>query len=384
MRSCISSGRRARLLASLATLALAVLLTACGSGEVASQEQRPVLVVLPGVADVGVSSLTGEIRARQESPLAFRVSGKLLARRVDIGDQVKRGDLLATLDPGDQQAQARAAQARLSAAQAEWGRARADQVRFAALAKDQLISRSTMDAHNASAAAAQDQVTVARAELDVARNQAAYSRLQAPADGVITSRQAEAGQVVAAGQAIFTLAVDGAREVAFAVPESQKAAIHPGQAVRVEVWSDPGKHWPGTVREVAPAADPASRTYAARATLDAPVGALQLGQSARVFIDTEHSGQAAVLSIPLTALQRDGDAIAVFVVDRKTSTLALQPVTVGPYGDDRVPVTAGLAEDAWVVAAGGHLLRAGQKVTPVDRDNRVMSSDRVAGQNTPD
>jgi multidrug efflux system membrane fusion protein len=384
MRSRTPSGRRAARLAILATVTLAgFFLTACGSGEVASQETRPVLVVLPGKADVGVASLTGEIRAREESPLAFRVGGKLLARQVDIGDQVKRGDLLATLDPGDQQAQVRAVQARLSAAEAELGRARADQARFAALAKHQLVSRSARDAQNASATAAQGQVDAARAELDVARNQAAYSRLLAPADGVITDRQAEAGQVVAAGQAVFTLAVDGAREVAFAVAESQKADIRPGQTVRVEVWSAPGKQWPGTVREVAPAADPASRTYAARATLDAPVGALQLGQSARVFIDAGPSGQTAVLSVPLTALQRDGDAVAVFVVDRKTSTLVLQPVTVGAYGDDRVPVTSGLSADAWVVAAGGHLLRAGQKVSPVDRDNRPLSIESAQVQSEP-
>ncbi|MGV8941801.1 MAG: efflux RND transporter periplasmic adaptor subunit [Lysobacter sp.] len=383
MRSRIPSGHRAALLASLATATLAGLLSACGPGEVTSQEQRPVLVVLPGEAGGGVVSLTGDIRAREEGPLAFRVGGKLLARQVDIGDRVKRGDLLATLDPGDQQAQARAARARLSAAEAELGRARADQARFAALAKDQLISRSALDAHNASAAAAQGQVTAARAELDVALNQTAYSRLQAPADGVITNRQAEAGQVVTAGQAIYTLAVDGAREVAFAVSESHRAAIQPGQTVRVELWSDPGRQWPATVREVAPAADPASRTYAARATLDAPVGALQLGQSARVFIDAERSGQA-VLSVPLTALQRDGDAVAVFVVDPKTSILTLQPVSVGAYGDDQVPVTSGLAADAWVVAAGGHLLRVGQKVTAVDRDNRIMSTDNAPAHSASD
>ena len=140
----------------------------------------------------------------------------------------------------------------------------------------------------------------------------------------------------------------------------------------VELWSESGKRWPGTVREVAPVADPASRTFAARATIDAPAGALDLGQSARVYFA---GADDAALSVPLSALQRTGeDAVAVFVVDPATSTLKLQPIGIGPYGSDRVPVVDGLAPDALVVAAGGHLLREGQKVTPVDRDNRRISA----------
>lgn len=349
---------------------LAALLAACGSGEAPPQESRPVLVVRPAPANGAGASLTGEIRAREESQLSFQVGGKLVGRRVDVGDRVKRGDVLATLDPGDLQARARAAQAQLSAAQAELARARADQARFATLAKQQLVSRSNMDAQNAAATAAQSQVNAARAELEVARNQAGYSRLLASADGVIAARHAEAGQVVGAGQAVFTLAADGPREVVFAVSEGQVGTLEPGQPVQVELWSAPGKRWPGSVREVAPVADPASRTFAARATVDAPDDALQLGQSARVFIAGDNSPGA--LSVPLTALQRSGDTSAVFVVDRKTSTLKLQPVVIGAYGNDRVPVTSGLDADAWVVAAGGHLLREGQQVNPVDRENRPL------------
>lgn len=371
MRSRISTGRRLTVPAGLAGILLAALLGGCGRGDVVPQEKPPVLVVQPGDGGSAAMSLTGEIRAREESPLAFRIGGNMTERRVDVGDHVRRGDVLATLDPDDPQAQARATQARLSALEAELERVRADQARYAELARDQLVSRSTMDAQNAAAKAAQGQVDAARAELQMARNQAAYSQLLAPADGVIASRQAEAGQVVAAGQAVFTLAVDGAREVAFAVAENAKADIQPGQAVQVEVWSQPGTHWPGTVREVAPAADPASRTFAARATVDAPADALQLGESARVSMVSDTTGGAR-LSVPLTALQRSGDAVAVFVVDRASSTLKLQPVTIGAYGNDRVPVLDGLAADAWVVAAGGHLLREGQQVSPVDRDNRPL------------
>ena len=352
-------------------LLMVALAVGCGSDEVAVETVRPVLVTHPTSAGDAQASFAGDIRAREESPLSFRVGGKIVERHVDVGDHVRRGELLATLDAADLQARARAARARLAAAEAELGRARADQARFAALAEDQLVSRSALDAQNAAATAAQGQVDAARAELEVAGNQSGYSELRATADGVIAARHVEAGEVVAAGQAVYTLAGDGTREVAFAVPEGRVDAIRPGQAVQVELLSDPERRWPGREREIAPMADPASRTFAARAVVEAPAGALELGQSARVHVDT--NGDRESLSVPLSALQRVGeDAVAVFVVDPATSTLKLQPVQVGAYGNERVPVTGGLDRQAWVVAAGGHLLREGQKVQPVDRDNRPV------------
>ncbi len=351
----------------LSTLALA----ACSSDTKPEENARPVLVTRPGASNQTATAFAGEVRARQESPLSFRVDGKLIERKVDVGAHVRKGDVLAVLDPGDLQARARAAQAELAAAEAELGRAKADQVRFARLANDQLVSRSTLDAQNAATQAAQGQVNSARANLEVARNQAAYSQLRAPADGVIATRSAEAGQVVAAGQAVFSLAADGAREVAFALPESIVSTIKPGQPVLVEAWSEPGKRWPGLIREISPAADPASRTFAARISVDAPAGALELGQSARVYLPGHGQGD---LSVPLAAVQRGPQGNAVFVVDPKTSTLKLQPVQTGPFGEDRVPVISGIDADDWVVAAGGHLLRIGQKVQPVDRDNRPVTA----------
>lgn len=349
---------------------LSVLLAAGCAGEAAPpQAPRPVLVTRPVDGMATAASYAGDVRAREEGPLAFRVGGHLVERRVDVGDRVRRGDVLAVLDPGDLQAQARAAQARLAAAQAQLQRARADQARFARLGQERLVSRSTVDAQNAAAAAAQGEVSAARESLALARNQAAYTQLRAPRDGVVATRSAEAGQVVAPGQAVFTLAADGAREVAFAVPEGEVARVRPGQAVSVELWSRPGLRLPGRVREVAPVADPASRTFAVRATLEAGDAELELGQSARVHLDAA----AATLAVPLAAVQRTaGGGTAVFVVDPATSVLRLQPVRLGPYGSERVAVLAGLGADERVVAAGGHLLRAGQKVAPVDRHNRPV------------
>lgn len=360
---------RTRIAATISLVVLPMVLSACGNGAAVEEAPRPVLVTRPTGAVDGVSAFAGEVRAREESALSFRVGGKLIERRVDVGAHVDAGQVLAVLDPGDLEAQARAAQAQLVAAEAEYGRARADHLRFQKLAKDQLVSRSNLDAQDAAAKAAQEQVNSARANLLVARNQAAYSQLRAPSAGVIATRSAESGQVVAAGQQVFALAADGVREVAFAVSEGAIATFKPGQEVQVELWSQPGKRWPGRVREVAPAADAASRTYAARVTVDAPPGTLELGQSARIYLPHDALGG---MSVPLAAVQRSGNGTAVFVVDPKTNTLKLQPVQTGPFGQERVPVRSGLKPDDWIVAAGGHLLRVGQKVQAVDRDNRPV------------
>ncbi len=348
---------------------LLVLLAACGPREAEPERPRTVMVVHPVSAAPVADAYAGEIRAREESALSFRVGGHLVERRVDVGDHVRRGELLAVLDPGDLQAQAGAAQAQLIAAEAQLQRARADQARLAALGREQLVSRSTVDAQNAAAAAAQGQANAARASLVVARNQAAYTQLRAPRDGVISTRQAEAGQVVGAGQPVFQLAADGGREVAFAVPEGAVRGIRPGAQVHVELVSVPGSRLPARVREVAPAADPVTRTYAVRAGLVGDAAAVELGQSARVHLD---AGTAGALAVPLAAVQRGPQGAAVFVLDPKTSTLRLQPVRLGPFGTETVPVLGGLAAGDRVAAAGTHLLREGMKVAPVDRDNRPV------------
>lgn len=356
-------------------LAFVLTLTACGKQEAPVETARPVLVVHPsGGAQQAFTAYAGEIRAREESALSFRIGGSLVKRLVDAGDRVRRGQLLAELDAGDAAAQARAAQAQLAAAEAELARASADRARYAALEKQKLVSRSVLDAQNTAQAAAAAQARAARAQLDVARNQAAYTRLLAPRDGVIANRLAEAGQTVAAGQTVYTLAGDAGREVAIALPESRMREVRVGQPVLVELWSAPGQRLPGRVREISPAADPQARTYAARIALEGDAAAaVELGQSARVYMQA--SGERAALGVPLSAVQRGGDgkASSLWVVDPATRRVRLVPVQLGTYAEDMVPVMGGVAADAWVVAAGGHLLRDGQLVAPVDRDNRPVA-----------
>ncbi|NUS61134.1 MAG: efflux RND transporter periplasmic adaptor subunit [Lysobacter sp.] len=356
------------------TLALA----ACGKDEKPVEVPRPALVVVMGEgADAAPSAFAGEIRAREESPLSFRIGGQLVSRHVDAGDRVRRGQVLAELDPGDVRLQVDAAQAQLAAAEGELARASSDQKRYEKLATEQLVSKSTLDEQNATYAAAAGQARAARAELDVARNQAEYSQLRAPRDGVIATRNAEAGQTVTAGQVVFTLAGDAGREVAIALPESRIREFRVGQPVLIELWSKPGERLPGRIRELAAAADPQARTYAARIAIDPNVaGEVDLGQSARVYIAGSHAG-APALRLPLSALQRDDKgATTVWVVDPKTNALRRVPIRVGPFGAESVPVLSGLRAGDRVVAAGGHLLREGQVVTPVDRDNRPLSKAR--------
>lgn len=363
-----------------ASLLLAVL-SACGKPEPAPVAAVPVLVMHPVGSDgAAISAFPGEVRAREEAALGFRVGGKLLRRKVDAGDLVKKGQVLAELDVADYALQASAAQAQYAAAEADLVRARDDQKRYQALAEQQLVSRSTLDAQTAAFKAAQAQANAARSNLEVARNQAAYAELRAPEDGVIASRQAEAGQVLAAGQTVYTLAAAGAREVAIALPESGIRDFRVGQAVQVELWNQPGQRWPGSIREIAPAADAQARTYATRVSL-APEAwsAVELGQSARVFI--AHDSNAA-LTVPLAAVQQGSSPkqASVWVVDPASGTLQARAVALGAYGAQSVPVLSGLKAEDWVVAAGGHLLREGQAVIAVDRNNQPVIAPVVAAK----
>lgn len=343
-----------------AMLALALLTAGCSGGDANRDLPQPVLVAHPeGGVEAGFAAYAGEVHARQESPLSFRIGGNLVRRHVDAGDRVRAGEVLAELDPGDSRLQ-------VDAAQAEMSRLGGDLERYRKLLAQKLVSQSAFDSQQAAYRAA-------RAQYELMRNQAGYTQLRAPRDGVIAGRQAEAGQMVAAGQAVFTLAADGGREVAIALPESRIRSFRVGQPALVELWNAPGVRLPGRIREIAPAADATARTYDTRVALgDDATKQVELGQSARVYI-REGDAQAAALAIPLSAIQRGaGGTTSVWVVDPRTRTLASVAVRLGPFGESRVPVIGGLDARDWVVTAGGHLLRAGQRVEPVDRDNRPV------------
>jgi membrane fusion protein, multidrug efflux system len=356
--------RRPPLAAALAFLTLA----GC-AGEPAPETVRPAMVVQANAGGPMVEAYAGEVRAREEPQLAFRIPGKILRRNVDAGARVKAGQALTELDPADVRLQSDADRAALSAAEADLALARSEAERYRNLAERQLVSRSLYDTRVAQLQSAQARVRQARSAVAASSNQVGYAVLRAPQAGVIAQRLAEAGQVVSAGQPVFVLAVDGEREVLISVPEQQLARFPVGRALAVELWSAPGRRLPGTLREIAPAADAQTRTFAARVAFQGGGVAAELGQSARVYAPVEGAGG---LHIPLSALTQSQGRKAVWVVDARSSRVRLTPVQTGAYGEDGVPVLSGLKPTDWVVAAGAHLLREGEKVAPVDRDNRPV------------
>ncbi|AZD14099.1 efflux RND transporter periplasmic adaptor subunit [Pseudomonas chlororaphis] len=350
-------------------VSLAVLLSACGHEETAQTTVRPAMVVQPEPAAQAMDSYPGEVRARYEPDLAFRIGGKVSRRLVDEGQRVKADQPLAELDPQDVRLQLEATRAQVAAAEANLNLVRSERDRYKTLMDRQLVSRSQYDNAENLYRSGLARLKQIKAEFDVASNQAGYAVLRAPQDGVVARRTVEVGQVVAAGQTVFTLATDGEREVLISLPEQGFGRFRIGQPVSVELWSQPDQRFAGQIRELSPAADPRSRTFAARIAFTAGKVPAELGQSARVFIQAAAS---VPLSVPLSAVTAENGAAYVWRVDAN-NTLKKTPVRLGAFGEKSVPVLEGLGVSDWVVAAGVHVLHEGQQVRPVDRSNRVVN-----------
>ena len=293
---------------------------------------------------------SGEVRARIESTLGFRVGGKLAERLVDAGARVQAGQPLARLDPAD---------AQLTVAQAEANRAlaAAELQRSRELKAQNFISQAALDARDTTAKAA-------AAQAQLAKNQAAYTTLVADAAGVIAAVLAEPGQVVTAGQGVFRIARDGEREVAVNIPESRLAGLNIGAAATVTLWAGQhdagGKAYRGRLRELAPAADPATRTFAARiAILDADAdGSVRLGMTASVSFA---QGGDEKIVVPLAALLQQGEQATVWVIGAD-ATVSPRVVVVERYADSGAVLKSGLQPGEQIVAAGAFKLVAGEKV----------------------
>ena len=358
----------------LVTLGAALSLLACGQDMAPQVSIRPAMVVQAQPLQTGIQIFSGDVRARQEPALSFRVGGKIARRLVDAGAQVRKGALLAELDPADLALQVDAARSQLAAAEAELSLARAEYERYTEMLTRQLVSQSVFDAKQAGFEASAAAVDNAKAQLAVMENQREHTQLVAPQDGVITQRLAEAGQVVAAGQTVFVLALDGEREVAISVPEARIGQFKIGQPVWVELWSRAGERWPGTVRELSPAADPQARTFAARVQFSSPQPA-ELGQSARVYVVDD---QTKTLGLPLSAVGGEAGAAFVWILDPTTSRAVRRPVQVKAWGERQAVIADGLDVTDWVISGGVHLVHEGERLRAVDRDNRPV--DLKAGQ----
>jgi RND family efflux transporter MFP subunit len=305
-------------------------------------------------------SFVASIRPRIENDLAFRVAGRVGRRLVDVGARVEKGQTLAELDPTDLALQREQASAEEAAADAALTQAKADFDRITTLRGEGWSTPANLDRQRAVVQEATSRLTRARRAVELAGNALSYATLTAPAAGVVTAVSAEAGQVVAQGQPILRLAHSNEPEAVVAVPEGQVERIRDGEA-KLSLWSAPDRHVVATLRELAPAADPASRTYAARFSIDpAARDQVRLGQSGTLTI-ADPPGQR-IARLPLSALFNQGAGPAAWVVDPKTGALTLRPVKVAAYEARAVLVSGGLSEGELVVSAGVHKLDAGQTV----------------------
>lgn len=346
-------------------------LAGCSSEAKIETPARPAIVQKPRTAsDQITETYAGEVRARYESVLGFRLAGKVQERKVDVGARVKKGDVLAVLEPQDAELALSSARAQVAWAKADLALAQAELQRHQTMLEKKYISQALFDARKNAQEAAAAKLQQAQAQAAVARNQAGYTELRADADGVITKVSAEVGQVVAAGQPVVALAHEGDVEVSIDVPENRIAAFAAGQPVVVEIWANENARHAGTIRELAPEADPLSRTYAVRVTIAGDGHAAQLGMTARVYLD---AGDApAALLLPLSALHEKAGKPAVWVLDPRTNQVRLAPVQVGAYREDGVTVLQGVTPTQWIVAAGVHKLAEGQVVRPVDAANKPL------------
>jgi len=309
---------------------------------------------------------SGDVRARYESRLGFRVGGKIVERRVDVGATVRDGQVLMRVDPQDLRLAETQARATLHAAETERDLAEADYKRHQELRARNFVSQAVLDARQAALRAAQAKVEAARAGLRVQGNQAGYANLVSDTDGVVTSVDAEVGQVIAAGTPVVRVARTDEKEVVIGIPEDRVGQLRQASDVKVRLWANRAQAIPGRIREVSPVADPATRTYTVKVAI-APDPEVRLGMTATVDMATAPaSGKASQLRVPLSALVQDRGATAVWVVEQGAVQLRrVQPA--GQAGND-ILLSGGVQPGQTVVTAGVHLLKPGQKV-------RILTAD---------
>jgi RND family efflux transporter MFP subunit len=338
------------------------LLAACGRQTEKPPGPRPVWVIQLG-EQAGQKTLgySGEIHARQEADLGFRVGGKLDQRLVELGDTVKAGQALARLDSSDTSLALSDARARLAEAQASLGNARAELARAEKLVAEKFLSQSALDSRRTQVQTSAAKVHEAEAQVRLAGNQARYTTLVADRPGVITAVSAEPGQVVSPGQHVLRIAYAGEREVQVRVGEAEAAKIRPGQIARVKLWAQPDLPLQGRVREISPAAD-SNRTYLVKVSLPASAP-VRLGMTASIVLSGSVQ-QAGNYILPMTALTQTPAGPAIFRLDRNNRVQPV-PVRLVAYRDEGMQIDTTLAPGTFVAAAGTYKLHPGQQVEPI-------------------
>ena len=354
-----------------ASTLLYLVLASCSRPVEKVEEIRPVraMVVAAGTGKT-IIELAGEIQPRYESQLGFRVGGKLIARKVEVGTLVKRGQVLMQLDPLDLQLAQSQAKAAVSATESTLALTKADLDRYRELRQKNFVSQALLDAKEAAYKSAIASHEQANAGLKVQANQSSYSTLYADADGVITAVQAEVGQVVAAGTPVVKLARTAEKEVRVSIPEDQIEVLRQVTDLAVKTWANSNVAISGRLRELSPIADPATRTYTAKISLPRAGPEIRLGMTATVqFAAPALPG----IHLPMTALVNSKEGTAVWVVE--SGVVKLVPVQVASATGTDVLIAQGLSAGQSVVTAGVNQLRPGQKVSLLGQELSAISED---------
>lgn len=357
-----SFGRSFRTLFSATALGgLALLLAACSEEPVKVVEEiRPVKILTVEPSEqVTELVYSGSVKARTEMNMGFRLNGKINERLVDVGDRVHKGALLMRLDSVDLQLAVDRAKANLVAANQQFETANAAFKRADQLFNQKTIAMAVLEQRKLSL----DQATSARASaisaLNEYENQLSYADLKADRDGVVTAVNADAGQVIGAGNVAVVIAADAEKEVQIAVPETDVTAFSVGQPVRAEFWADNAINLEGRVREIAASADPLSRTYAIRISLESDPRVL-LGMTATIKAERKNSTPG--VTVPLSALSKQQGQTIVWLVDAASETVSARPVTTSAFVKDGVQIEKGLGKGDLVVAAGTQFMTDKRKV----------------------
>ncbi|WP_240342366.1 efflux RND transporter periplasmic adaptor subunit [Methylococcus sp. EFPC2] len=360
-----------------------LLAAACADQGEQASPPRPVRAFRVG--DQGpqaLASFAGEVKARRETVLSFRVAGKLSARLVDVGSRVRKGQPIARLDPDDYHLAIQSLNAQLVSARAERDFNRSDLARYRELLDQHLISPPEFDRHQTASTAARERVAALEAQLGQAKNQLVYTELLAERDGAITDLNVEVGDVVAVGQPVARLAQLDEKDVSIDIPEQRIGDIRLAQEVFVALWSDGRPRYRAKVREIAPAADPTTRTYRVQVALVEGQEQVRLGMTATVEVPVAGTAHRA---IPLSAIfspKTDPQQPRVWLVDATTETVRSVPVSVGRnVAGERIEVS-GLATGQIVVTAGVQRLAEGQKVR-LPKESTVVPQENQPGNPQP-
>ena len=342
-----------------------VLLTGCNKPVEPVTAPRPALIMVVGGSGASSSMvLVGEVRPRYEASQGFRISGKIIERKVDVGASVKKGQLLARLDTADVNLNAAAAMADVRAAEASHALAVAEFERQRQLFARKFISASALDIRDAELKTSAARLAQVKAQANVSGNQTQYANLTADRDGVVTMIRAEPGQVVQAGEVVVQIANLKETEVLVAVPESRMAELAPGTPVTIKMWANPNKAYAGRVREIAPAADTATRAFNIRVSVTDADEKVKLGMTAGVKFKPQQAESAQQWLIPLAALTERNGKKLVWVVDAENKAQPRE-VTAGDFTELGVLITDGLQAGEKIAIAGVHTLVKGQLVKPV-------------------